>query len=146
MNNQEEYRACVGIVVLNENAEVFVAKRLDGEQSGWPNSWQFPQGGIDEHENPQTAALRELKEETGITTVFFVKGFEEKEEYFYKKEGKTIHKQVDYLLGETQETEVTLSLEHKDFKWLSYQEAMNQLTFAAGKELLKKAEEYKKYH
>jgi len=69
MNNPEEYRACVGIVVLNKNRHVFVAKRLDGERSGWPNSWQFPQGGIDERENPQTAALRELNEETGISSI-----------------------------------------------------------------------------
>ncbi len=108
--------------------------------------WGYVKGNVEKNEEPENTARRELKEETGISTVFFVKGFSEKEEYFYKKEGKTVHKQVDYILGETQETEVTLSKEHKDYKWLSYQEAMNQLTFAAGKELLKKAEEFKKFH
>jgi putative (di)nucleoside polyphosphate hydrolase len=67
--NACDYRPCVGVVLINSNHQVFVAKRLDGERLGWPNSWQFPQGGIDEAEDPKTAALRELKEETGITTV-----------------------------------------------------------------------------
>uniref|UniRef100_A0A2P2KU75 Nudix hydrolase domain-containing protein n=1 Tax=Rhizophora mucronata TaxID=61149 RepID=A0A2P2KU75_RHIMU len=33
-----------------------------------PNAWQMPQGGIDEHEDPKVAVLRELKEETGISS------------------------------------------------------------------------------
>ena len=108
--------------------------------------WGYVKGNVETNEETEDTARRELKEETGIATVFFVKGFQEKEDYFYKKEGKTVHKEVLYLLGETQETQVTLSKEHKDYKWLSYQEAMNRLTFGQGKELLRKAEEFKKYH
>ena len=128
----------IGIILYN-NEKYLLLKYASGH-------WGYVKGNIEKNEEVEDTARRELKEETGISTVFFVKGFLEKEEYFYKKEGKTMHKQVDYLLGETQETEVTLSKEHKDYKWLSYQEAMNQVTFAAGKELLKKAEEFKKYH
>ena len=68
-SSSNDYRPCVGIVLLNSKSQVFAAKRIDGERLGWPNSWQFPQGGIDEAEDPKTAALRELQEETGITTV-----------------------------------------------------------------------------
>lgn len=67
------YRPCVGIVLLNNNFKVFVAKRLDEQRPENPNSWQFPQGGINDAEDPKVAALRELKEETGVETVEVLK-------------------------------------------------------------------------
>lgn len=57
------YRPCVGLMVLNAAGDVFVGQRMDSEY----NAWQMPQGGVDKGEDPQTAALRELEEETGIT-------------------------------------------------------------------------------
>ncbi|MEI6628861.1 MAG: RNA pyrophosphohydrolase, partial [Alphaproteobacteria bacterium] len=69
MKNDSLYRPCVGIVLFNHTNKVFMAQRLDGYRLGWPDSWQFPQGGIDDGEDPAVAALRELKEETGITEV-----------------------------------------------------------------------------
>ena len=55
-------RKGVGVVLLNNNNKVFVAKRIDNPK----NFWQMPQGGIDNGENYYEAALRELKEETSI--------------------------------------------------------------------------------
>jgi putative (di)nucleoside polyphosphate hydrolase len=56
------YRAGVGVMLLNERDEVFVGQRLDSALE----AWQMPQGGIDEGEDPRTAAFRELEEETGV--------------------------------------------------------------------------------
>ena len=56
------YRPCVGIVLIDGNGHVFVARRTDT-----PGAWQMPQGGIDPGETPAQAALRELHEETGIS-------------------------------------------------------------------------------
>ena len=56
------YRPCVGVVVLNEKGRIFAATRIDSSA----DAWQMPQGGIDDGEEPQAAALRELEEETGI--------------------------------------------------------------------------------
>ncbi|MEM1383376.1 MAG: RNA pyrophosphohydrolase [Pseudomonadota bacterium] len=56
------YRPCVGLMVLNQAGEIFAGQRLDSPY----DAWQMPQGGIDEGETPQDAALRELTEETGI--------------------------------------------------------------------------------
>ncbi len=61
MTPEKSYRPNVGIIVFNRKGEVLV-----GERVGVPDSWQFPQGGIDEGEEPQAAALRELYEEVGI--------------------------------------------------------------------------------
>lgn len=55
------YRDGVGIMLLNPENHVFVAKRIDMRSE----AWQMPQGGIDPGETPLEAALRELKEETG---------------------------------------------------------------------------------
>ncbi len=56
------YRPCVGVVVINSDGLVWSGRRVDN-----PNdAWQMPQGGIDEGEDPRTAALRELEEETSI--------------------------------------------------------------------------------
>ena len=62
-------RTGVGIIVLNKNNKVFVARRIDNPK----NFWQMPQGGIDEGEDFLSAAYRELKEETSITKVKLIK-------------------------------------------------------------------------
>ena len=62
-------RSGVGIVVLNKNNKVFVAKRIDNQN----NFWQMPQGGIDKDEDYLAAAYRELEEETSIKNVDLVK-------------------------------------------------------------------------
>ena len=63
------FRSCVGIVVLNNENKVFVAKRIDNQN----NFWQMPQGGVDEGEDYLTAAYRELEEETSIKNIKLIK-------------------------------------------------------------------------
>ena len=62
-------RSGVGIVVLNKENKVFVAKRIDNPK----NFWQMPQGGVDENEDFLKAAYRELEEETSIKNVELIK-------------------------------------------------------------------------
>ena len=66
-------RSGVGIVLLNKENKIFVAKRIDNPK----NFWQLPQGGVGKDEDFYTAALRELKEETSIVSVKPIKEIEE---------------------------------------------------------------------
>ena len=71
MNSEKELplRLGVGIALLNHENKVFVGKRIDNPA----NSWQMPQGGVNQNENFLDAAKRELEEETGIKTVKLIK-------------------------------------------------------------------------
>ena len=78
-------RSGVGIVVLNKQNKVFVAKRIDNPK----NFWQMPQGGVDEGENFLKAAYRELEEETSIKNV----------ELIQELDGTITYELPDRLLG-----------------------------------------------
>ena len=62
------YRPCVGIMLLNRQTQIFVGQRIDNTAE----AWQMPQGGIDEGEEPIEAAMRELREETGVGNVSLI--------------------------------------------------------------------------
>ena len=66
-------RSGVGIVVLNKENKIFVAKRIDNPK----NFWQMPQGGVDKDEDFLSAAYRELEEETSIKDVELIKEIDE---------------------------------------------------------------------
>ena len=66
---KNKYRRCVGIMIINNNNEILVGKRLD-HPSGY---WQMPQGGIDKDENPEDAVWREMMEEVGTNKVELIK-------------------------------------------------------------------------
>ena len=61
MINLLPYRLGVGLVIINDQLEIFTGRRLDNTKA-----WQMPQGGIDNNEIPLEAAYREMYEETGI--------------------------------------------------------------------------------
>ena len=79
------YRIGVGIIVLNKENKIFVAKRIDNPK----NFWQMPQGGVDEGEDFLSAAYRELEEETSIKNVKLITEIDE----------ITTYELPDYLLG-----------------------------------------------
>ena len=83
--SQLPLRSGVGIIVLNKDNKVFVAKRIDNPV----NFWQMPQGGIDGDENFLKAAYRELEEETSIKNVELIKEID----------GTITYELPDHLLG-----------------------------------------------
>ena len=120
-------RKGVGIVLLNNENKVFVAKRIDNPK----NFWQMPQGGVDEGEDYLKAAFRELEEETSIKSVKLIK----------ELDGTLTYDLPDRLLGiiwkgkykgqkqkwfivrfEGEEKEINIKTKHPEFldwKWVS---------------------------
>jgi 8-oxo-dGTP pyrophosphatase MutT (NUDIX family) len=101
--------------------------------------WDFVKGNVELNESEKDTVIRELQEETGIVDARFFEGFREKIEYFYRRQGTTIHKEVIFLLAETHTEKVTLSFEHVGYAWLNYQNALEKLTFQNAKDVLQKA-------
>ena len=106
--------------------------------------WDLPKGHVEKGETEEATALRELKEETGISNARLVPGFREKITYYYKRNSETFFKQVRFFLVETKQKEVRVSSEHKGFQWLPFKEAVKKLTFKNAREILKKARDFLK--
>src|SRR4030042_6066658 len=113
--------------------------------------WDFPKGNIEKGEKSEEAAGREIFEETGIKDIEFVPGFKETVKYFYKRTppkydkdetGKTVLKTVVFFLTQTKTKKIKISWEHQGFKWLPYEEALEQLIFKNAKEILQKASDF----
>ena len=128
---KEEYkklplRSGVGIIVLNKENKVFVAKRIDNPK----NFWQMPQGGINKNEDFFTAALRELKEETSVVSVKLIKEIDDKFTYILpdhligiiwkgKFKGQVQKWFIMRFIGS--ESEINIKTKHPEFldwKWI----------------------------
>ena len=137
MNNKNNLplRIGVGIILLNSNNQVFVGKRIDNPA----NFWQMPQGGIDKNEKFFHAACRELKEETGVTSVKLLKEIDYLLTYELPKNllgkiwqgkyrGQTQKWFIMRFIGSEDEINIkTKKAEFKEWKWID----INQLTSVA---------------
>ena len=104
--------------------------------------WDFPKGGVEKGESEIQTVVREVEEETGIKDLKLLPGFRKVIDYFYRRDGKNIHKQVVYLLGTTREEQVRISFEHQGFGWFAYANALEQASYDNSKVTLKEAEAF----
>ena len=104
--------------------------------------WDFIKGKVEENETTHETAIRETKEETGISNIEFIDGFEEWVEYDFKFKKEDIHKKVIFFLAKTDEKNIHLSHEHNDYIWLEYNDALKKTTFENAKNILSKANEF----
>ena len=104
--------------------------------------WDFIKGKVEPGETPYETASRETKEETGISDIEFIDGFEESIEYDFRFKNEDVHKKVIFFLAKTNEKKITLSHEHNDFVWLEYNDALKKTTFRNAKNVLSKTNEF----
>ncbi|MCL4343719.1 MAG: NUDIX domain-containing protein [Nitrososphaerota archaeon] len=101
--------------------------------------WEFPKGHIERGEDSITAAIREVKEETGINQVGVLDGFKYKVRYQFMKERTKVKKDVIYYIMKSDIDSVKLSDEHIGYMWLDYNSAFDTLTHNNAKALLMEA-------
>ena len=101
--------------------------------------WDFVKGKIEQGETLHQTAVRETKEETGISDLEFVEGFEEKINYNFQFDGELIQKEVIFFLAKTKTHTVNVSHEHLDYTWLDYENALEKVTYQNAKNILSKA-------
>ncbi len=102
--------------------------------------WDFVKGKMEEGESTHETAIREAKEETGITDISFLENFEEWIKYDFQYQGELIHKKVVFFLAETKTKEVMISHEHLDYTWMDYSTSMEKTTFDNAKTVLTRAQ------
>jgi len=104
--------------------------------------WDFVKGNVEQGETEKQTVTRELQEETSITQAEFIDTFRESINYFYRRQGLTINKEVVFFIIESKTDKVTLSFEHVGFIWLDYQHLLDKLSFKNSKDVIQKAHEY----
>ena len=133
----KQYRKCAGIIVFNKDKKVLICARNDAKGL----NWQFPQGGVESDEQPLNAALRELKEETSISSVNSVKTLSYGMKYDFpdyvlkhskgigkKYDGQEIYWNLLYFYGNDDEIDLnTKEPEFKAYEWVEPREAVERI-------------------
>ena len=124
-----------GVILFYENNNVRKYLLLN-----YPTGhWDFVKGKMEQGESTHQTAVRETKEETGITDITFVENFEEWIQYNFKYQGELVQKKVVFFLAETKTEEVKISHEHSGYTWMDYNSSMEKTTFDNAKTVLTKA-------
>lgn len=93
------------------------------------NYWNFAKGKIEQEEGSLAAALREVREETGLGShdLRLARDFKAHERFYFKRQGQPIFKIVIFYLAETRKAEVKVSHEHEGYGWFLIRDAKNIL-------------------
>jgi bis(5'-nucleosidyl)-tetraphosphatase len=108
----------------------------------YPTYWGFVKGTVEPGETEEQTLNREAAEEAGLYDLRAVPHFRETQHYFYRFEGNLIRKDAVYFLAKTYDWKVKISHEHLDYKWVTYEEAINLMRLRSNRELITKAHLY----
>ena len=101
--------------------------------------WGLVKGHKDKGETDKDTILRELKEETGITSAKIITAFKDTYSYHYNFRGKSFFKTVTCYLIKSEVKEIKISYEHDDYKWLPYNKAIKKASHDGPKRMMERA-------
>ena len=115
------------------SAGAVIFRKVNGERLylllHYPSGhWDFVKGKMEEGESTHQTVIRETQEETGISDLEFVNGFEEEIKYDFQFEGELIHKKVIFYLAETKTEQIIISHEHLGFLWTNFDNARGNIS------------------
>jgi putative (di)nucleoside polyphosphate hydrolase len=133
------YRECAGVVLFNDEGKVLLLARADQKDF----EWQFVQGGVENGEKPETAALRELKEETSVSSAEIILSLNEPICYDFPPEvmqkfalagkkhiGQRMHWFLIYFKGNDDEIDLNTKIpEFKAYRWADIEEAYENIVY-----------------
>ena len=129
-------KSCGAVIFRRNGADKYLLLHYEG------GHWDFVKGHVEKSETERETVLRETDEEAGITDLKFIEGYREAISYYYRRAGKTVRKDVVFYLLETKVEQVRLSREHVGFDWLTFDRAMERLTYKNAKDTLQKAHDF----
>ena len=149
---EKKYRKCVGMMILNNNNEILVGKRMD-HPSGF---WQMPQGGIDKNEIPEEAVWREMMEEIGTNNAKMIKISSQWINYEIPRETLQTLPWGEKYIGQTQkwfafrftgeDIDINVGTENPEFsewQWAKYESLVDNIVPFKRKVYAKIIEEFK---
>ena len=128
---------CYGIIVVNkdEDLKFLIVQLVDSD-----GSWGFPKGHHEGTETKLETAKREAFEEVGISDIKILETELIHEEYFINRNGEQVLKNNDYFIGFVDTKDVVIQEEEiNDYRWATYEEALNLLQYDTRKVVLTKA-------
>lgn len=141
------YEHSAGVVLFRNNTinnKEVIREYLLLKYTSKPIYWGLAKGHIENGENALEAAIRESEEETGLKNIKIIKKhqFHEEINYFLMVNGKLTYKEVQFFLGEVfDKFDGTISYEHEDIGWFTYEDVIKKITYHGDKQLIVKAEE-----
>ncbi len=144
-----ERQISVGAVIVNiENGQPrYLVLFRAGDKHHRP-AWTLSRGKMERSEYKKQTAVREIREETGISDLHFLPRFREKMSWHFREkdpltgQSRLVFKTAYFYLARTSTTEIKLSSEHQKSRWLDFDQALKCLPFSKTKKILTRAHEY----
>jgi bis(5'-nucleosidyl)-tetraphosphatase len=133
----ERQETSVGAVVISSNSQFLLILQRKADY------WEFPKGHMEGQEDELVTMDREVKEEIGIKHYELIKGFRHETHYSFNDDGCIINKTAVFYLIRVNEP-ITISIEHKEYRWVNYKEALKLVKYNTQKATLTKASSFMK--